>query len=164
MFFFGRIFLYKWLSIIFVGFFHIYTISCIFRFNKPTKWKRKFLDTRIFVHKTWISLPNFNFCNMKKCISVLCIFAPCWVSGKIWWIKDILSVNDPEKISFTAVQLQNRNKWCQGQLKGQGQKTMIQFNCYQQYVSVYEVWWKYIAVLMQCVMNGQKKIREPLQI
>lgn len=86
---------------------------------------------------------------MKKCISVLCIVAPCWVSGKIWWIKDILSVNDPEKISFTAVQLQNRNKWCQGQLKGQRQKTMIQFNCYQQYISFYEVWWKYIAVLMR---------------
>lgn len=101
---------------------------------------------------------------MKKCISVLCIFAPCWVSGKIWWIKDILSVNDPEKISFTAVQLQNRNKWCQGQLKGQGQKTMIQFNCYQQYISFYEkfdestlqFWWELSAVCDEWTEENQR--------
>lgn len=40
---------------------------------------------------------------MKKCILVFCIFVLCWVSGKIWWIKDILLVNDFEKIFFIVV-------------------------------------------------------------
>lgn len=37
-----------------------------------------------------------------------------------------------------------RNKWCQGQIKGQGQKMLIQFNHHQQNASMYEVRWKYI--------------------